>query len=138
MNTCNINFILSIHLFSLREPSLTRRANFQSKVIWNSYIRLTIEQPNWFQLSDNIFFSLLDQFSKACDLKIFIETSKDLTRFPPSLVVNDTWDLIPLPGGNLVRCKLVHRTRCSLDGSVERHNTYIVDKSFSTKRGWLE
>ena len=37
-----------------------------------------------------------------------------------SLMVNDTWDLVPLPKGRkLVRCKWVYRTKYASDGSVE-------------------
>ena len=38
-----------------------------------------------------------------------------------SLMVNYTWDLVPLPKGRkLVRCKWVYKTKYPLDGSVER------------------
>jgi hypothetical protein len=41
-----------------------------------------------------------------------------------SLMVNDTWALVPLPKGRkLVRCKFVYRNKYPLDGSVERHNS---------------
>ena len=37
-----------------------------------------------------------------------------------SLMVNDTWDLVPLPNGRkLVRCKWVYRSKYAFDGSVE-------------------
>jgi hypothetical protein len=39
-----------------------------------------------------------------------------------SLMVNHTWDLVPLPKGRkLVRCKWVYRVKYELDESVERH-----------------
>ena len=39
-----------------------------------------------------------------------------------SLMMNDTWDLVPLPKGRkLVKCKWVYQTKYASDGSVERH-----------------
>ena len=53
-----------------------------------------------------------------------------------SLMVNDTWDLVPLPKGRkLVRCKRVHRTKYASDGSVERLNARLVAKGFSQVEG---
>ena len=49
-----------------------------------------------------------------------------------SLMVNDTWDLVPLPKGRkLVRCKWVYRTKYASDGSAERLNPRLVAKGFS-------
>ena len=53
-----------------------------------------------------------------------------------SLMVNDTWDLIPLPKGRkLVRCKWVYRTKYASDGSVERLKRRLVAKGFSQVEG---
>ena len=49
-----------------------------------------------------------------------------------SLMVNDTWDPVPLPKGRkLVRCKWVYRTKYASDGSVERLKARLVFKGFS-------
>ena len=49
-----------------------------------------------------------------------------------SLMVNNTWDLVPLPKGReLVRCKWVYRTKYALDGSVERLKVRLFTKTFS-------
>ena len=53
-----------------------------------------------------------------------------------SLMVNDTWDLVPLPKGRkLVRCKWVYRTKYASDGSVERLKARLVAKAFSQVEG---
>ena len=53
-----------------------------------------------------------------------------------SLMVNDTWDLVPLPeGGKLVICKWVYRTKYASDGSVERLKARLVVKGFSQFEG---
>jgi hypothetical protein len=53
-----------------------------------------------------------------------------------SLMVNDTWDLVPLlKGRKLVRCKWVYRTKYASDGSVERHKAQLVSKGFSQVEG---
>ncbi len=53
-----------------------------------------------------------------------------------SLMVNDTWDLVPLPKGRkLVRCKWVYRTKYASDGSVERLKARLVSKGFSQVEG---
>jgi hypothetical protein len=53
-----------------------------------------------------------------------------------SLVVNDTWDLVPIPKGRkLVRCKWVYRTKYALDGSVEIHKAQLVAKGSSQVEG---
>ena len=53
-----------------------------------------------------------------------------------SLMVNDTWDLVPLPKGRtLVRCKWVYRTKYASDGSVERLKPRLVPKGFSQVEG---
>ena len=49
-----------------------------------------------------------------------------------SLMVNDTWDLVPLPKGRkLVRCKWVYKTKYASDGSVERLKASLDAKGFS-------
>ena len=53
-----------------------------------------------------------------------------------SLMVNDTWDLVPLPKGRkLVRCKWVYRTKYASDGSVARLKARLVAKGFSQVEG---
>ena len=53
-----------------------------------------------------------------------------------SLMVNDTWDLVPLrKGRKLVICKWVYRTKYSSDGSVERLKSRLVSKGFSKLKG---
>ena len=53
-----------------------------------------------------------------------------------SLMVNDTWDLVPLPKGrNFFRCKWVYRTKYASDGSVERLKARLVAKGFSQVEG---
>ena len=53
-----------------------------------------------------------------------------------SLMVNDTWDLVPLPKGRkLVRCKWVYRTKYATDGSVDKHKARLVAKGFSQVEG---
>ena len=48
-----------------------------------------------------------------------------------SLMVNDTWDIVPLPKGRkLVRCKWVYKTKYSLYGSIERLKARLVAKFF--------
>ena len=49
-----------------------------------------------------------------------------------SLMVNDTWDLVPIPKGRKIfRCKWVYKTKYSSDGSVERLKERLVAKVFS-------
>ena len=53
-----------------------------------------------------------------------------------SLMVNDTWDLIPLPKGRkLVRCKRVYKNKYASNGSVERLKARLVTKFFSQVKG---
>jgi hypothetical protein len=53
-----------------------------------------------------------------------------------SLVANDTWDIVPLPKGRkLVKCKWVYRNKYVLDGIVERHKAWLVEKWFSQVYG---
>jgi hypothetical protein len=86
--------------------------------------------------------SLLAQVSETHDP----ETSAEASSHPdwdttvneeyPSLMENDTWDLVPLPKGRkLVRCKWVYRTKYASDGSVERHKARLVAKVFSQVEG---
>jgi hypothetical protein len=70
----------------------------------------------------------LAQVLETHDPKTFAEASSHLDWDTTmneeycSLMVNDTWDLVPLPKGRkLVRCKWVYRTKYASDGSVERH-----------------
>jgi hypothetical protein len=84
----------------------------------------------------------LAQVSETRDQKTFVESSGhpdwDATmneeyRF---LIANDTWDLVPLlKGRKLVKCKWVYRTKYASDGSVERHNVWLVAKGFSQGEG---
>ena len=54
----------------------------------------------------------------------------------PSLLANDTWDLVHLPKGQkLVRCKWVYRTKYGLDGKVDKHKARLVAKGFSQVEG---
>ena len=53
-----------------------------------------------------------------------------------SLLVNDTWDLVPLPKGRkLVRCRWVYKTKFGPDGKVDRHKARLVAKVFSQVEG---
>eukprot|EP00253_Pinus_taeda_P007048 PITA_07048 len=53
-----------------------------------------------------------------------------------SLLVNDTWDLVPLPKGRkLVRCKWVYITKFGPDGKVDKHKARFVAKGFSQVEG---
>ena len=46
-----------------------------------------------------------------------------------SLMVNDTWDIVPLPKGiKLVRCKRVYISKYASNGSVEIHKAQLVTK----------
>jgi hypothetical protein len=52
------------------------------------------------------------------------------------LMAYDTWDLVPLSKGRkLVRCKWVYVTKHASNGSVEKHNTWLVAKRFSQVEG---
>jgi hypothetical protein len=54
----------------------------------------------------------------------------------PSLMENDTLDLVPLPKGRkLVICKWVYITKYASNGSVERHKARLVAKGFSQVEG---
>ena len=51
-------------------------------------------------------------------------------------MVNNTWDLVPLPKGiKLVRRKWVYITKYALDGSVERLKVRLIAKRFSQFEG---
>eukprot|EP00253_Pinus_taeda_P031806 PITA_31806 len=53
-----------------------------------------------------------------------------------SLLANDTWDLVPLPKGQiLVRCKWVYKTKYGPDGKVDKHKARLVAKGFSQVEG---
>jgi hypothetical protein len=53
-----------------------------------------------------------------------------------SLIVNNTWNLVPLPKGRkIVRCKWVYRTKYAPDGSINRHKTQLVAKGFYQVEG---
>ena len=53
-----------------------------------------------------------------------------------SLMVNDTWDLVPLPKGRkIVRCKWIYRTKYASYGSVGRLMERLVAKHFSQVEG---
>ena len=78
------------------------------------------------------------QFSENHDPKTFAEASGNpywdaaMDEEYCSLMVNDTWDLVPLPKGRkLVRSKWVYRTKYASDGSVERIEARLVAKGFS-------
>jgi hypothetical protein len=84
----------------------------------------------------------LSHFSETRDLETFVEASghpdwdTTMNEEYRSLMVNDTWDLVPLPKGRkLVRCKWVYKTKYALDGSVERHKSRLVAKGFSQVEG---
>jgi hypothetical protein len=52
------------------------------------------------------------------------------------LMVNDTWDLVPLPKGRkLVRCKWFYRNKYASYGSLERNKARLVSKGFSQVEG---
>jgi hypothetical protein len=80
----------------------------------------------------------LAQVSETHDLETFAEASSHpncdtaMNEEYHSLMVNDTWDLAPLPKGrNLVRCKWVYRAKYASYGNVERHKAHLVAKGFS-------
>ena len=53
-----------------------------------------------------------------------------------SLMVNDTWYLVPLPKGRkFVICKWVYITKYALDESVEILKERLVTKGFSQVEG---
>ena len=53
-----------------------------------------------------------------------------------SLMVNNTWDLVPLPKGRkLVRCKWVYKTKYASDGTVEILKERLFAKGFSQVEG---
>jgi hypothetical protein len=53
-----------------------------------------------------------------------------------SLMVNETWDLVPLPKRRkLIIYKWVYITKYASDGSVERHKARLVSKGFSKVEG---
>jgi hypothetical protein len=86
--------------------------------------------------------SLLAQVSKTHDPDTFAKASGHpdwdaiMNEEYHSLMVNDTWDLAPLPKGRkLVRCKWVFRTKYASDGSVERHRARLVAKGLSQVEG---
>ena len=48
-----------------------------------------------------------------------------------SLIVNNTWDLVPLPNGiNLVKCKWVYINKYASNASAERHKAKLGSKGF--------
>jgi len=52
------------------------------------------------------------------------------------LMVNDTWNLVPLLKGiNLVKYKLVYGTKYLENGSVNKHKARLVSKGFSQVEG---
>ena len=54
----------------------------------------------------------------------------------PSLMANDTWDLVLLlKGRKLVRCKWVYKNKYASDGSIERLKERLVTKGFSQVEG---
>jgi hypothetical protein len=53
-----------------------------------------------------------------------------------SLMVNDTWDIVPLlKGRKIVRCKWVYRNKYASYGSVKRHKSRLLTKVFSQFEG---
>ena len=53
-----------------------------------------------------------------------------------SLMVNDTWDLVPLPKGRKIsKCKWVYRSKYASDGGVEILKERLVAKGFSQVEG---
>ena len=53
-----------------------------------------------------------------------------------SLLVNNTWDLVPLPKGRkLVRCRWVYKTKFGTGGKVDRHKARLVAKGVSQVEG---
>eukprot|EP00253_Pinus_taeda_P030703 PITA_30703 len=72
--------------------------------------------------------SLLAQVSANYDPDTFAEASGHpdwdaaMNEEYRSLLVNDPWDLVPLPKGKkLIRCKWVYRTKYGPDGKVDKH-----------------
>jgi hypothetical protein len=53
-----------------------------------------------------------------------------------SLMVNDTWDLVPLPKRRkLVKSRWVYKTKYAANGIVKRHKAQLVAKGFSQVEG---
>ena len=78
------------------------------------------------------------QVSTNYDLDTFVEAlghpdwDATMNEEYPSLLENDTWDLVPLPKGQkLVRCKWVYRPKFGPDGKVDKHKAHLVTKGFS-------
>jgi hypothetical protein len=84
----------------------------------------------------------LAQVSETHDPETFVEAlghpdwDTTMNEEYRSLMVNDTWVLVPLAKGRkLVRCKWVYRTKYASDGSVERHKAWLVSKGFFQVEG---
>jgi len=53
-----------------------------------------------------------------------------------SLMVNDTWDLVPISKGRkFVKCRYVYRTNYASNESIERRKAWLVSKGFSQVEG---
>ena len=86
--------------------------------------------------------SLLDKVSDNNDPKCFVEASGNPNwnatmdeEYRP-LMVNDTWDIVPLPKGRkLFICKCIYRTKYASNGSVERLKEILVANFFSQVEG---
>jgi len=53
-----------------------------------------------------------------------------------ALVVNNTWQLTPLPlGKKTIGCKWVYKIKYHSDGSVEHHKATVVAKGFTQLEG---
>ena len=82
------------------------------------------------------------QVSETHNLETFAEASvhpdwdTTMNEEYRSLMVNDTWDIVPLmKGRKLVKCKWVYINKYASDGSVERHKAQLVAKGFSQVEG---
>eukprot|EP00253_Pinus_taeda_P024263 PITA_24263 len=89
----------------------------------------TPQLPKWFDRAS----SLLAQASANYDYDTFTEASgypdwdAAMNEEYRSLLVNDTWDLVPhTKGQKLVRCKCVYRTKYGPDGKVDKHKARLV------------
>jgi hypothetical protein len=91
-----------------------------------------------FQRASSLFCQVLE----TRDIKTFAEASghpnwdTTMNEEYHSLMVNNTWDIVPLPRGRkLVKCKWVYKTKNASNGSVERHKARLVAKELSQVEG---
>lgn len=52
-----------------------------------------------------------------------------------ALVRNNTWELVPYKGQQLVQCKWVYKIKLRANGTVERYKARLVAKGFQQDQG---